>query len=66
MEVLHKGAFSAAWLSLDKKEVRALCRRPRKVTLMFPKPLQGAFELSRNISVTSILKTKAIQTRCNS
>ena len=66
MEVFHKGAFSAAWLSLDKKEVGVLCRRPRKVALMFPKPLQRAFVLSRNLSVTCIVKTKAIQTRCNS
>ena len=66
MEVFHKGAFPTAWLSFDKEEVRALCRRPRKIALMFPKPLQRAFVLPQNLSVPCVVKTKAIQTHCNS
>ena len=39
LEVFHEGAFPAARLSFDKKEVRVVCRSPRKITLMCPEPL---------------------------
>jgi hypothetical protein len=65
LEVFHKGTFPAAWLSFNKEEVRAIRGRPRKIFLVRPEPLQRAFVLSRNLFVTCIVKTKTIQTLCN-
>ena len=64
VEVFHEGAFPAARLSFDKDEVGARCRRPRKITMVCPEPLQSASVLFRNLFITGIVKTKAVQALC--
>ena len=66
LEEFHQGAFPTTWLSFDEEEVREIRGRPGFVFLMIPEPLQGAFVLFRNLFITCIVKTKAIQTFYNS